>query len=159
MEGRKAGVFIPHSLMGATPRVVNALTCVWLNTPTTRQSPKCCSKRLLTCSVQFSRLFVSDCLWPGGLQHARLLCPSLTPRLYSNSCPLSQWCHPTISASVVPFSSRLQSFPASGSFPVSQFFDSGGQSMTCSGPANSMFMIMYNFILLYIVKSIKAQIV
>ena len=68
-----------------------------------------------------------------GLQHARLPCPSLTPRAYSNSCPLSWWCHPTISSSVIPFSSHLQTFPASGSFQVSQFFISGGQSIGVSG--------------------------
>ena len=81
------------------------------------------------CSVQFSRSVVSDSLWPHGLQHARPPCPSPIPRVYSNSCPLSQWCHPTISSSVFPFSSLLQSFPASGSFPVSQFFTSGGQNI------------------------------
>ena len=69
--------------------------------------------------VQFSRSVVSDSLRPHGLQHARLPCPSPTPRVCSNSCPLSRWCHPTISFSVVPFSSCLQSFPASGSFPMS----------------------------------------
>ena len=79
--------------------------------------------------VQFSHSFVSDSLWPHELQHARPPCPSPTPGVYSNSCPLSQWCHPTIFSSVVPFSSSLQSFPASGSFPVSQFFSSGGQSI------------------------------
>ena len=67
-----------------------------------------------------------------GLQHARSPSPSPTPRVYSNSCPLSWWCHPTISSSVVPFSSRLQSFPASGSFQMSQFFASGGQSIGVS---------------------------
>ena len=67
-------------------------------------------------SVQFSRSVMSDSLWPHGMQHARPPCPSLTPRVYSNSCPLSRWCHPTISSSVVTFSSCLQSFPASGSF-------------------------------------------
>ena len=72
---------------------------------------------------------MSDSLQPHGLQHARPLCPSPTPRAYSNSCLLSQWCHPTISSSVVPFSSCLQSFPASGSFQMSQFFASGGQSI------------------------------
>ena len=77
-------------------------------------------------SVQFNRSVVSDFLWPHGLQHARLPCPSPTPGVYSNWCPLSQWCHPTISSSVVPFSSRLQSFPASGSFPMSQVFALGG---------------------------------
>jgi len=72
---------------------------------------------LLTCSVsQFSRSVVSNSLQPHGLQHARLPCPSPTPRAYSNSCPSSQWCHQTISSSVVPFFSHLQSFPASGSF-------------------------------------------
>ena len=72
---------------------------------------------------------VSDFLWPHGLQHARLPCPSPYPRACSNSCPLSWWCHPTISSSIVPFSSCLQSFPASGSFPMSQYFTSGGQSI------------------------------
>ena len=66
-------------------------------------------------NIQFSHSVMSDSLRPHGLQHARLPCSSLTPGVYSNSCPLSQWCHPTISSSVVPFSSRLQSFPASGS--------------------------------------------
>ena len=78
-------------------------------------------------SVQFSHSVVSDSLWPHGLQHARPPCPSSTPGVYSNSCPLSQWCHPAVSSSVIPFSSCLQSFPASGSFQMSQFFTSGGQ--------------------------------
>ena len=78
-------------------------------------------------SVQFSCSVMSNSLRPQGLQHAKPLCPSTTPRVYSNSCPLSWWCHPTISSSVVPFSSYLQSFPASGSFSMSQFFASGGQ--------------------------------
>ena len=76
---------------------------------------------------------MSNSLRPHGLQHAKLLCPSPTPRACSNSCPLSQWCHPTISSSVIPFSSHLQSFPASGSFPTSQFFASSGQSLGISG--------------------------
>ena len=80
-------------------------------------------------SIQFSRPVGSHSLQPHGLQHTRLPCPSPIPRAYSNSCPLSQWCHPTISSSVVPFSSCLQSFPAPGSFPMSQFFASGGQSI------------------------------
>ena len=79
---------------------------------------------------------MSDSLQHHGLQHARLPCPSPTPRVYSNSCSLSQWCHPTISSSVIPFSSRLQSFPASGSFPVSQFFTSGRQSIGVSASAS-----------------------
>ena len=86
------------------------------------------------CSVQFSRSVVSNSLWPHELQHARPPCPSSTPRVYSNSYPLSRWCHPTISSSVIPFS-RLQSFPASGSFQMSQFFASGGQSIGVSASA------------------------
>ena len=81
---------------------------------------------------QFSLSVVSNSLWPHGLQHARLPCPSPTPGTCSNSCPLSQWCHPTISPSVVPFSSCPQSFPALGSFQMSQFFTSGGQSIGVS---------------------------
>ena len=72
--------------------------------------------KAIVCLVQFSRSVVSDSLWPHRLQHARPACPSPTPRVYSNSCPLSQWCHSTISSSVIAFSSHLQSFPASGSF-------------------------------------------
>ena len=83
-------------------------------------------------SVQFSHSVVFDSFWPHGLQHAKPPCPSPTPRVYSNSCPLSQWCHPTISSSVVPFFSHLQSFPASGSFQMNQFFASGGQSVRVS---------------------------
>ena len=78
------------------------------------------------------RSIVSNSLWPHGLQHARLPCPSPRPRVCSNSCPLSQWCHPTTSSSVLPFSSYLQSFPASRSFPMSQFFESAGQSIGAS---------------------------
>ena len=79
-------------------------------------------------SVQFSGSVVSDFLWPHGLQHARPPCPSPTPGVHPNPCPLSQWCHPTISSSVIPFSYGPQSFQASGSFPMSQLFASGGQS-------------------------------
>ena len=81
---------------------------------------------------KFSRSVKSDSLCPHRLQHARPPCPSPAPRTYSNSCPLNRWCHPTTSSSVVPFSSRLQSFPASGSFPMSLFFASGGQSIGVS---------------------------
>ena len=81
-------------------------------------------------------IIVSDSLRPHGLQHARLLCPSPTPGAYSNSCPLSWWCHPTILSSVVPVSSCPQSFSASGSFPMSQFFPSGGQSIGVSASAS-----------------------
>jgi len=87
-------------------------------------------------SVQFSRSVMSNSLWPLGLQHARPPYPSPTPGSYSNSCPLSQSCHPTISSSVIPFSSCLQSFPARGSFPTSQFFAAGGQSIGVSAWAS-----------------------
>ena len=87
-------------------------------------------------SVQFSRSVVSDSLWSHGLQHARLPCLSPAPRAYSNSCPLSRWAHPAISSSVVPFSSCLQSFLAPGSFQMSQFFTSGGQSIGVSASAS-----------------------
>ena len=86
-------------------------------------------------SIQFIRSVVSDSLWPHGLQNARLPCLSPTPRAYSNSHPLSRWCHPIISSSVVPFS-RLQSCPASGFFQMSQFFTSGGQSIGVSASAS-----------------------
>ena len=100
-------------------------------------------QRIVTCSfyvlvsrsrlsVQFSCSVVSDSLWPHGLQHARPLCPSPSPRARSNSHPFSQWCHPTFSLSVVPFSSCLQPLPASGSFPMSWIFSSGGQSICAS---------------------------
>ena len=80
-------------------------------------------------SVQFSHSVVSDSLQPHEPQHARPPCPSATPGVHPNSCPSSQWCHPAISSSVVPFSSCLQSSPESGSFQMSQFFTSGGQSI------------------------------
>ena len=80
-------------------------------------------------SVQFSRSVMSDCLWPQEPQHSRPPCPTATPGTRPNSCPLSQWCRPAISSSVVPFSSCPQSFPASGSFHMSQLFASGGQSI------------------------------
>ena len=83
---------------------------------------------------------MSDSLRPHGLQHARLPCPSPTPRAYINSYPLSRRCHPTTSSSVIPFSSCLQSFPASGSFQISQFFMSGGQSIGVSASASVLRM-------------------
>ena len=83
-------------------------------------------------SVQFSHAVMSDSLQPLGWQYARPPCPSPTPGVHSNSRPLSRWCHPTISSSVIPFSSRLQSFPTSGSFSMSQFFASCGQSIRVS---------------------------
>ena len=87
-------------------------------------------------SVQFSHSVMSDSVWSRWLQHTKLPCPSPTPRAYSNSCLSSRWCHPITSSSVIPFSSCLQSFPASGSFPVSQFFASGGQSIGVSASAS-----------------------
>ena len=86
-------------------------------------------------SVQFSRSVMSDSLRPHRLQHARPPCPSPTPTVYWNSCPWSQWCHPTISSSAIPFSCR-QSFPTSGSFQISQFFTSGGRSIGVSASAS-----------------------
>ena len=88
------------------------------------------------CSVQFSHSVMFDSSWAHGLQHARLPCPSSAPGACLNSCPSSRWYHPTISSFVVPFSSCLQSFPASGSFPKSQFFTSGGQSIGVSASAS-----------------------
>ena len=84
------------------------------------------------CSVQFSHSVVSNSLQLHGLHHARPLSPSPMPGVYWNSCPLSRWCHPRISSSVIPFSSHPPSFPASGSFPMSQFFTSGSQSIGTS---------------------------
>ena len=92
------------------------------------------------CSVQFSCWVVSNSLQPHGLQHTRLPSPSPTLGTCSNSNTLSQWCHPTISSSVVPFSFCLQSFPASGSFPISQFFTSDGQSIGVSASASLLRM-------------------
>ena len=88
----------------------------------------------------FCHSVVSSFLWPQRLNRTRLLCPSPSPGVHSNSCPLSQWCHPTISFSVVPFSSCPQSFPASGSFLMSQFFESGGQSIRASASASVLLM-------------------
>ena len=94
---------------------------------------KGCKKyTLVLLTIQFSHSVVSDSLRPCESQHARPPCPSPTPRVHPNSCPLSRWCHPTISSSVVPFISCLQSFPASGSFQMSQLFTSGGQSIGVS---------------------------
>ena len=87
-------------------------------------------------SVQFSRSVVSNSLWLHELQHTRPRCPPPTPGAYPNSCPLSPWCHPTISSSVIPFSSWPQSFPASGSFQMNQLFSSCGQSVGVSASAS-----------------------
>ena len=90
-------------------------------------------------SVQFSHSVVSSSVQPHGLQHTRPLCPSPTPGVYPNSCPLSRWCHPTISSSIIPFSCP-QSFPASGSFQMSHLFTSGGQNTEVSASASVLSM-------------------
>ena len=91
-------------------------------------------------SVQFSHSVISDSLQPHEPQHTRPPCPSPTPRVYPNPCPSSRWCHPTISSSVIPFSSCPQSFPASGPFPMSQLFPSGGQSTGASASVSVISM-------------------
>ena len=91
-------------------------------------------------SLQFNQSVVSESLQPHGWQHTRPPCPSPTLGVHPNSCPLSRWCHPTISSSVVPFSSHFQSFPASGSFSMSQSFASGGQSIGASASASVLLM-------------------
>ena len=96
-------------------------------------------------SVQFSHSVVSDSLRPHELQHARPPCPSPTPGVYSNSCPSSQWCHPAISSSVIPFFSCPQSLPASRSFPMSQLFAWGGQSIGVSASASVLPMSTQNW--------------
>ena len=100
----------------------------WVHMPCSQEAKTHISSVQFSCSVLYSSL------QPHEPQHTRPPCPSPTPGVYSNSCPLSRWCHPTISTSVFPFSSRLRSFPASGSFQMSQFFASGGQSIGVSGP-------------------------
>ena len=97
-------------------------------------------------SVQFSHLVMANSLWSCGLQRARPPCPSPTPGAYSNSCPSLWWCHPTISSSVIPFSFHLQSFPTLGSFPMSQFFASGGQSIGVSASASVLPMNIQDWV-------------
>ena len=113
-------------------------------------------KKNLYNSVQFSRSVMSDSLWPHGLQHARPPCPSPTPGVYWNSYPLSQRCHPTISSSVIPFSSCLQSFP-SGSFQKSQFFASDGQSIGVSASASVLPMNIQDWFPLGLTGLISSQ--
>ena len=100
---------------------------------------------------------MSDFLQSHELQHSRLPCPSLSPWVCSNSCPLSRWCHPTISSSVICFSSCLQSFPASRSFPVSQLFPSGGQSIAASASASVLLMNIQGWFLLGLTGWISLQ--
>ena len=108
-------------------------------------------------SVQFSLSVISDSLQPHGLQHARLPCPSPTPGACSNLCPSSQWCHLTISSSVIPFSSCLESFPASGSFPMSQFFASSSQSIGASASPSVLPMSIQDWFLLVLTSLISWQ--
>ena len=114
-----------------------------------RPRGKCCHTLQCSCSV------MSDSLQPHGLQHTSLSCPSPTPRSSSISCPLSQWCHSTISSSVVPFC--LRSFPVSGSFPVSQYFTSGGQSIGVSASASVPPMIIQDWFPLRLTGLISLQ--
>ena len=116
--------------------VARTISSAWLGPMSQNSQLKFLSFKLLSVTLisfipQFSCSVVSYSLWPHGLQHTRPPCPSPTLGACSNSCPLSRWCHPTISSSVVPLS-RLQSFPASGSFQMSQFFASSGQSIGVS---------------------------
>ena len=108
-------------------------------------------------SIQFSCSVMSDSSPPYGLQHARPPCASPTPGVYSNSCPLSQWYHTTISSSVLPFFSHLQSFPVSGSFPMSQFFPSGGQSIGVSASTSVLPMNIQGWLPLGLTDLISLQ--
>ena len=108
---------------------------MWQGQPTENKLLIYIASKILWIPVQFSHSVVSDSFWPHGLQHARLPCPSPIPWAYSNLHPSSWWCYPTISSSIDPFSG-LQSFPASGSFPMSQFFASGGQNIGGSASAS-----------------------
>ena len=130
--------------------------------PLTRQkNPWTCTSwpdgRIISMGNQFSPSVMSDSLQPHGLQHARLPCPSPSPRVYSDSCPLSQWCHPSISSCIVPFSSHLHSFPASGSLPLSQFFTSGGQGIGVSASASGLPMNIQDWFLLELTGFISLQ--
>ena len=127
---------MPSSRGSSQPREQNDVSCIF-----------CIAGRFFTVepqvsppdaisSVQFSHSVVSHSLWPRESQQARPPCPSPTPRVYSNSCPSSRWCHPAISSTVIPFSSCPQSLPASGSFPMSQLFTWGGQSIGVSASAS-----------------------
>ena len=111
----------------------------------------------INCFLLYSHSVMSDFSQPHGLQHTRLLCPSLSPRACSNSCPLSQWCHPTISSSVIPFSTCLQSFPASWSFLMSRLFASGGQSIGASASASVLPMNIQGWLPLRLTSLISLQ--
>ena len=122
-------IFLPHPIPLCCPRALTLSSL--LHASNLNWSP-------IFSSVQFNHSVIYNSLRPHGLQHARVTCPSPTPGAYSNSCPSSLWCHSTNSSSVVPFSFCLQSFPASGSFPMSQHFASGGQSIGVSASVLSV---------------------
>ena len=119
-----------HGLKGKSP------TSVWIKFQVFFTSEVCTFSSVQFSSVQFRCSVVSDYLRRHESQLAKSPCPSQTPGVYSNSCPSSQWCHPAISSSVIPFSSYHQTLPASGSFPMSQLFASGGQSIGVSASAS-----------------------
>ena len=108
-------------------------------------------------SVQLSHSVMCDSSRPHGLQHTRPACPSPIPRVYSNSCPSTRWCHPTISSSVIPFSPHLQSFPASGSFQMSQLFTSGGQSIGVLASSSVLPMNIQDWFPLWLTGWISSQ--
>ena len=108
-------------------------------------------------SVQFSGSVMSNSLWPHGLQHARIPCPSPTPGAYSNSCLSTRWCHPNISSSAVPISSILQYFPASASFQMSQLFAWGGQSIGVSASASILSMNNQDWFPIWTIKKAEHQ--
>ena len=109
---------------------------MWSTKPAEYSRHRCLHIRLHSIEIQCSRSVLSNSLRPHGFQHTRPPCPSPTPEVHSNSCPSSQWCHPTILSSVILFSFSLQSFRASGSFPMSQFFALGGQNIVASASAS-----------------------
>ena len=129
------------SLMEKDKRLVEAF---WWEKMTEGETGYCSDGQAVQ-SIQFSHSVTSNSSQPHGLQQARPPCLSPTPGAYSNSCPLSRWCHPPISSSVNPFSSCPQSFPASGFFPMSQFFASGGQSIGVSASASVLPMNIQDF--------------
>ena len=138
----KNGMVVP-------PKIINGIT-IWFSNLTSgyiSKEMKTGSQRDICtpCSVQFNHSVMSSSLQSHGMKHARCSCPSPTPRACSNSCPSSRWYYPTISSSVVPFFSCLQSFPESGSFPMSQFFASGSQSIGVSPSALVLPMIIQHW--------------
>ena len=126
-----------YSIMKSIFTAITTLHDPFIDPPTPFNQHSVITNLLMSSSVQFSRSVVSSCLRSHELQHARPPCPSSTPGVYPDSCPLSWWCHRTIISSVIPFPSCLQTFPASGSFPMSRFFASGGQSIGVSASISS----------------------